>query len=64
MKYSEKKIASLSQKNGVVVDDTLHEDLFSMMKEHDSTVLSTSAEGSFNRIFWQQQQEASKQHDS
>lgn len=38
------KIASLSEKNGVVVDDTLHEDLCSMMKEHDSTVLSTSAE--------------------
>ena len=53
------KIASLSEKNGVFVDDALHEDLCSMMKEHNTTVVSNSTEGSFNRIFWQQQQEAS-----
>ena len=60
-----RKIMSLSEKNSVSVDDTLHADLCCLMEEHQAVVMSANADdGSFSHIFWQQQMEASRQHDT
>ena len=55
----------LSEKNSVSVDDTLHADLCCLMEDHQAAVLSANADdGSFSHVLWQQQMEASRQHDA
>ena len=57
------QIISLSE-TGVVIDSSLHTDLQSVMEKNHATVMCENAEGSFAHMFWQQQQEAARQHDA
>ena len=55
VKYMKKKIASSTDKNGVSVDDSLHDGLRGMMSEFSVGVEEKFAENSFHRLFWDQQ---------
>ncbi len=45
---------------GVKVTESLHQDLSSIVADGASDVLDKHPEGSFARIFWQQQEQASR----
>ena len=55
---------SLSGTKGVLINPSLHTDLQSAMEENHAAVMGENPEGSFVRVFWQQQQEADRQHDA
>ena len=59
-----RQIVSLSGTEGVLIDPSLHTDLQSAMEENHATVMCENPEGSFVHVFWQQQQEAARQHDA
>ena len=54
----EQKLARCIEERGVVVDDSTHCDLQVIMKENSSSVAETFPENSFERLFWDQQQQA------
>ena len=45
---------------GVQVDESLHQDLSSIVADNSSNILDKYPAGSFARIFWQQQEQASR----
>ena len=53
------RIQLLTQHNGVTVDETLHRDLEALVEEGKN-----NAEGTFQRIFWEQQVQAAKLTDN
>ena len=59
----EKKIQKMIENNGQQVDSLLENDLYNIMNENTSKVLQSYPEGSFQRLFWQQQLEALKVKD-
>ena len=59
----EKKIQKMIENNGQQVDSLLQNDLYNIMNENTSKVLQSYPEGSFQRLFWQQQLEALKVKD-
>lgn len=46
--------------NGITVDTDLHQDLLTIMEEHTPAIHQEFPEGSFKRLFWDQQREALK----
>ena len=54
------KLEELIEKRGIEVDDDLHQDLTATISENSEVVESQNPHGSFLRIFWNQQQKASK----
>ena len=58
------RIQLLTQHNGVTVDETLHRDLGALVEEFDDQVKENNAEGTFQRIFWEQQVQAARFTDS
>lgn len=60
MKYLRERIAKLVQKNGVTLDPSIQSDFSAMMSEMTDRVHKECPEGSFKRIFWDQQVQACK----
>ena len=54
------KIEASNKSKGVVVDDDLHQDLSTIVEEHTPSIHEQFPEGSFKRLFWEQQREALK----
>lgn len=55
-----KKIEASTEARGVIVDADLHQDLADIMEEHTASIHEEFPEGSFRRLFWDQQREALK----
>ena len=58
-----KKLDLITDKEGVYVDDETSDDLKSIMTDKEDETLSMLPEGSFKRLFWQQQKKASATPD-
>ena len=58
------KIEKLSTLNSVIVDEPLHQDLSTIMGEQNQSIESKFPEGTFRRLFWQQQLKAAQVTDS
>ena len=58
VKYLKDKINASTRKLGVDVDDSLHSGLESIMSANTSQILDNYPEGSFHRLFWDQQAKA------
>ncbi len=56
----EKRLKEAIQHQGIEVDDALHQDLSTIMAENSSGVKEQHPPGSFARIFWEQQEQASR----
>lgn len=54
----EKRIESLVDEEGVVVNDELHQDLAEIVKESTPTIEEAYPPDSFARLFWEQQTKA------
>ena len=52
------KLAELTAKNGVCLDDAMNGDLEKIVKDEDKHVMEMYPKESFLRLFWQQQKEA------
>ena len=48
-------IAESTALDGVILDEELHGDVSQMMKEYTKDICSTYEEGTFQRLFWEQQ---------
>ena len=64
MDWLRQKIDTASHNAHVVVDETLDEDIWSMASESSVIVNQQYPEGSFERVFWEQQQKAASLGDS
>ncbi len=51
------KIEASTKSKGVVVDDDLHQDLSTIVEEQTPSIHKLYPEGSFKRLFWEQQRE-------
>ncbi len=51
----EAKIEQLTSRSRVEVDPTLHQDLVSIMKGNNGKITAEFPEGTFRRLFWEQQ---------
>ena len=60
----EKKIISATNEDGINLSNTLHDDMIVMANENAKTVFSSYSEGTFQRLFWEQQQKASSLQNS
>jgi len=58
-----KKLELITDNEGVYVDDETSNDLKSIMTDEEDEILSKLPEGSFRRLFWQQQKKASATPD-
>lgn len=58
VKYLKKKIETSTENLGVNVDDSLHEGLEGVMGEQTSSIREQYADGTFHRLFWDQQIQA------
>ena len=54
-------VEELTRKNGVNVEPSFHQDLISIMGENQDKIAAQYPEGSFRRLFWEQQIKRSKQ---
>ncbi len=64
VKKLREKIKEMTDKNGITVDENLHTDLISAMKNNQASVNSVYSEGSFARLFWEEQLKAASVTDS
>ena len=55
VKYMEDKIKESTERKGVQVDDPLHVGLNQIMSDHTREIQKKYEEGSFHRLFWDQQ---------
>lgn len=60
----EKKIMSATNEDGINLSNTLHSDMIVMANENAKSVFSSCSEGTFQRLFWEQQQKASTLQNS
>ena len=51
--YFREKIRKLNEKYGETVDDSLHNDLVTILKENKDEINKAYPEGSFSRLFWE-----------
>ena len=58
-----KRLNEAYEKQSIVVDETMDEDLAKIMEEEECQVQESFPEGSFQKIFWDQQKQAMKQKD-
>ncbi len=49
------QVERLTSTSGIEVESSLHQDLFSIMKDNSSKISSQFPEGTFRRLFWEQQ---------
>ena len=59
-----KKSAIAASKEGITVDEELHQDLKDISNDNIALINSMCPEGSFQRIFWDQQTEAASLNNS
>lgn len=59
-KVLEAKIEELTSKHGIEVEPSFHQDLFSIMQDSNGKVEAQFPEGSFRRLFWEQQFQSAK----
>ena len=59
----QKKITSMTKKQGECVDSSLHGDLLHIMTEKTPEINQVYPEGSFSRMFWEQQLQAASVKD-
>ena len=52
------KLAEISAKDGVSLDNEMNTDLDVIMKEEEKSVIDNHPKDSFLRLFWEQQKEA------
>ena len=60
VKRLEKKLDEAIERKGIEVDDALHQDLQATISAYSVQVKDQYPPGSFQRIFWEQQEKASK----
>ena len=53
-----KKIDASTSSKGITVDDDLHQDLSKIVEEQTPSIHEQFTEGSFKRLFWEQQRQA------
>ncbi len=58
------KNEQVAEEKGIEVDEATHNDLSDIMKEPSTTVKDAFPVGSFQKLFWEQQQKASSLKDS
>lgn len=51
----EAKVASLTSESGIELETSFHQDLLSIMQDSNGKVEAQYPEGSFSRLFWEQQ---------
>lgn len=56
----ERRLKEAIERRGIEVDDALHQDLSAVIDESSSQVKEKHPPGSFSRIFWEQQERASR----
>ena len=56
------KLAEMTARNGVCLDDAMSGDLEKIMKDEDQNVIEKYPKDSFLRLFWEQQKEALSKH--
>ena len=64
MKRLKDKIYKLAEDHGEVIDDALHSDLLSIMHRNDDEVKKAYPEGSFSRLFREDQLKAASVKDA
>lgn len=60
MRVLSDRISAATAKNNVTVDPSLHNYLCGVMEERNSSVTSDFPDGSFQRLFWDQQIKAAR----
>ena len=63
LKRLNEKIEVAANENGVSVDESLHNDLCRIMESSEEEVHKTFPDGTFQRLFWDQQRKASRLSD-
>ena len=63
LKQLKARIASSAEKNGISVDSYLHADLKEIIAENQQSIYDQFPEGSFKRLFWDQQAQAASLAD-
>ncbi len=58
------RIQHSSETNGINVDSSLHQDLRSIMNENNGNIREQFPEGSFRRLFWDQQFQSAQLNDA
>ena len=58
--YLQEQIIQSIDKNGVLLDEQLSNDLSEIMKENDNSIAGQFPADSFQRLFWDQQIQAAK----
>ena len=64
LKQLKARIASSAEKNGISVDSYLHADLKEIIAENQQSIYDQFPEGSFKRLFWDQQAQAASLADT
>lgn len=64
IKRISERLERVIEQNGIRVDDHLHQDLVSTMNEYSPQIYEQHPPGSFQRIFWEQQHQASQLKNS
>ena len=64
MKRLSDRICKLTEDHGEVIDDALYSDLLSIMHSYDDEVKKVYPEGSFSRLFWEDQLKAASAKDA
>ena len=60
VKKLQEYVRSSTEKNGVLVDESLHNDLQAVMKDQSKEISKLFPEGSFRRLFWDEQLKMAK----
>ena len=63
LKDLRQKVTKLTESLGVSVDESLHQDLSQITQQHDDTIKEKFPEGSFKRLFWDEQMKAATVSD-
>ena len=58
------KVKELTQNQGEIIDGAFHDDLFGIMQENNEEVKKKYPEGSFQRLFWEEQINAARVKNS
>jgi len=58
------RLSDLTEQNGMIVDGDLHSDLQSIVNENNQDIRKLHPEGTFKRLFWEQQVAALEQKDA
>ena len=58
------KLKELTQNQGEIIDGAFHDDLFGIMQENNEEVKKKYLEGSFQRLFWEEQINAARVKNS